>query len=103
MAKLKVYIAGPYTNGDVAANVRAAIDAADKLLKAGYAAYCPHLTHFWHFAHPGPWEQWVEHDIEWLSSCDVFVRLPGVSAGADMEERRAAELGLKICKLEALL
>ena len=34
--KIKVYIASPYTLGDVAVNVKNQIDAANELLELGY-------------------------------------------------------------------
>jgi hypothetical protein len=40
---IKVYIASPYTIGDVAVNVRHQIDAADELMSSGYqfvTVYC---------------------------------------------------------------
>ena len=44
--KQKVYIAGPYTLGNVEENVRKAIFAADVILRLGHAPYLSHLTHF---------------------------------------------------------
>lgn len=99
----KVYIAGPYSRGDVAQNVAAAIDAANKLLITGYAVYVPHLNHFWHMIHPQEWHVWIEHDLEWLPSCEIFVRLDGESKGADLEEMKAKELGLRIATMEELM
>jgi hypothetical protein len=103
-AEMKVYVAGPYTKGDVALNVRAAIEAADRLLKAGYVPFLPHVTHFWHLVCPGPYEQWIAYDLEWLPSCQALVRLPGESAGADGEVARARELGIPVFEgVEAFL
>lgn len=93
---MRVYVAGPYTNGDVALNVRAAIEAADRILKAGHAPYVPHLMHFWHLVCPGPYEQWIQFDLEWLPVCDALVRLPGESSGADGEVRLAESLGIPV-------
>ena len=93
---MKVYIAGPYTNGDVAVNVRTAIEAADAVLKAGHTPFLPHLAHFWHLVCPGPYEQWIKWDLEWLPSCDVLIRLPGQSSGRDNEVHNAEKLGLPI-------
>lgn len=92
----KVYIAGPYTKGDVAMNVRAAIWAGDLLAGAGYAPFIPHLTHFWHLVCPRVWEFWLEQDLAWLEVCDCVLRLPGESAGADLEVKRAEELGIPV-------
>lgn len=94
--KTKVYVSGPYTKGDVGANVKAAIDATDALMTAGYAPFCPHLTHFWHIVHPHPWKEWMDYDLEWIGTCDCFLRLPGESKGADIEAAKAKELGIPV-------
>ena len=93
---MKVYVAGPYTKGDVALNVRRAIEAADCLLKAGHQPFLPHLTHFWHLVCPGPYEQWMALDLAWLSVCHALVRLPGESSGADREVAEAIKLGTPV-------
>ena len=100
----RVYVAGPYTKGDVVQNVRNAILTADRLAQAGYAPHIPHLNHFWHFLFPHVWEFWLEQDLCWLEDCDCLLRLPGESAGADIEVQRARELGISIYRsLETLL
>lgn len=86
---LKVYVAGPYSGGDVEANVERAIDAATRLLDVGCAPYVPHLTHFWHARHARPYEVWLSLDLEWLRACDCLLRLEGESPGADAEVREA--------------
>ena len=101
--RLRVYIAGPYTSGDIGANVRAAIDAGNSLAAVGYHVFIPHLDHFWHLIHPHEWEFWIAHDLGWLSLCHYFVRLPGESRGADLEESRARELGITVTMVDELL
>lgn len=91
--KIKVYVSGPYTGGDVVLNVRDAVHAADVLLKAGYAPYCPHLSHFWHLLYPHDYEDWLDLDMEWVTACDCMLRIPGISSGADRETEHAIELG----------
>lgn len=49
---VRVYIAGPYSKGDVLENVRKAVLMGTELFKMGYAPYVPHLTHFWGFSYP---------------------------------------------------
>lgn len=93
---MRVYIAGPYTLGDVVANVRQALDAADEVLKVGHTPFVPHLNHFWHLVHPGPYEQWIAWDAAWLPLCEALVRLPGESRGADGEVALAAKLGIPV-------
>lgn len=94
--KPKVYVAGPYTHGDVAGNVRAAIRAGNEIAKGGGAPYVPHLSHFWHLMCGHEWEFWMEQDLCWLRCCDALFRLPGASQGADVEEAEAARLGLPV-------
>jgi len=91
-----VYVASPYTKGDVAVNVRANIEAANRIAEAGFIPFVPLLTHFWHMLFPHPYEFWCEQDMEWLGRCDCIVRLPGDSSGADAEVARARELGLPV-------
>lgn len=93
---MRIYIAGPYTKGDVAQNVRTAIEAGDRILKAGHVPFIPHLTHFWHLLCPGSYEQWITLDLEWLAQCEALIRLPGESAGADIEVDRAWELEMPV-------
>lgn len=91
-----IYVSGPYSHGDQAANVRAAIEAANVLLDAGYIPYCPHLSHFHHMLFPHDYETWMQLDLAWLEMCDAVVRLPGHSPGADREVTRAHELGIPV-------
>jgi hypothetical protein len=90
---MRIYVAGPYTKGDVAENVRNAIMAGDTLRALGHTPFIPHLTHFWHFLRPHGIDYWYSYDLEWLEMCDALFRLPGESHGADAEELRAKELG----------
>lgn len=93
---MRIYVAGPYTHGDVALNIREAILAGDKLLEMGHIPFVPHLTHFWHFVSPKPWEEWLKIDKEWIQFCDALLRLPGMSKGADIEVQYAELLGISI-------
>lgn len=88
-----IFIAGPYTKGDIALNVRKACEAADELVKNGYVPFIPHLTHLWHLISPHPYNYWTAYDLHWLEKCDAVLRLPGESLGADNEEEFAEMLG----------
>jgi len=100
----RVYIAGPYTQGDPVVNVRRAVHVADALLDAGLLPFVPHLSHLWHLIHPRPYEDWLAYDLGWLAACDVLLRLPGESKGADVEVQKARRLGLPVFyDAEALL
>lgn len=96
MKPSRIYIAGPYTKGDVAQNVRNAIIIADRLAQVGYVPFIPHLSHFWHLLCPHDWEFWLDQDLDWLEVCDCLLRLPGESVGADREVERAFELGIPV-------
>ena len=91
---MRVYIAGPYTKGDVALNVRAAIDAANYIANQGHIPFVPHLTHFWHMVAPRVYKDWLRIDMAWLEQSEAVLRLHGESNGADREIERAISLGL---------
>ena len=90
---IKVYIASPYTLGDVAVNVKAQIDMADTLMNHGFAPFVPLYSHFQHMAHPRPYQDWIKIDLEWVVVCDCVLRLPGESKGADGEVEYAKSMG----------
>lgn len=93
---MRVYIAGPYTKGDVAVNVRNAILVAERIVDAGHVPYVPHLTHFWHLVKPHAINFWYEYDLSWLAVCDCLIRLPGESTRADNEVAEAKKLGISV-------
>ena len=81
----KIYIASPYTIGDVAVNVRDQMETAVELINLGFAPFWPLHSHFLHMHSPQPYETWIEQDKEWVLVCDAVLRLPGASKGADGE------------------
>lgn len=93
---MKIYVAGPYTKGDVAINVRNAITVGNNLRALGHTPFIPHLTHFWHMQLPHDVDYWYAYDMEWLKVCDAVFRLPGESKGADAEVAEAKKLGLPV-------
>lgn|SRR3990167_427647 len=99
----RIFLSGPYTHGDVAVNVRTAIEAASKLTDAGYIVYLPHLSHFWHLLCPRPYEDWLKLDLAWLELCDAIVRLDGYSPGADGEIEEAKRRGILVMRMEDLI
>lgn len=82
---LYVYIAGPYTKGNVNENVRRAILAGERVKQLGFTPFVPHLYHLWDIVSPQPYDYWMQLDFNWLSKCDVLMRIPGESRGADQE------------------
>ena len=93
---IRVYIASPYTIGNVLENVTAQIKVAHELMNLGFAPYLPLLCHFQHTLAPRPYEDWMKQDLEWLTACDVLLRLPGESKGADQEVKFAQEKGIPV-------
>jgi len=93
---ITVYIASPYTKGDVAVNVRKSFIVADELVKFGYAPFPPLFSHFWHFFSPKPYETWTTLDKEWVLRCDCLLRLPGESSGADAEVALAVKNNIPV-------
>ena len=94
---MRIYVAGPYSKGDIAVNVRKAIEAGDKLAELGHIPFVPHLTHLWHLVSPKPYDFWLKLDITILEQwAEALIRLPGESKGADMEVARAKELGIPV-------
>ena len=96
MHGVTVYIASPYTLGDVAANVRRSMEYTHQLMDLGYAPFCPLLTHFMHIYTPRPYEDWMKLDTEWLLRCDCVLRLDGKSAGAEREIAIAKAEGIPV-------
>jgi hypothetical protein len=92
----RIYVAGPYTSGDVAINVRKAYEAANRLADLGFAPFVPHATHFWHMLFPRLYEFWLNLDNEFLPCCAAVLRLPGSSTGADKEVELAQRLGIPV-------
>ena len=93
---MRVYVAGPYSKGVVAENVREAIRWADHLLRCGFTPFVPHLTHLWELVSPKPYEEWLAYDFEWLVMCNAVLRLSGESPGADREVAEAERLGIPV-------
>jgi len=93
---MRVYVAGPYSGGDVALNVRRAILAGEALLARGHSSYIPHLTHFWQLLVPHAYEVWLEQDLVWLEQCEAVLRLSGESLGADREVAIARLRGIPV-------
>jgi Domain of unknown function (DUF4406) len=92
----RIYVAGPYRQGDVAVNVRNAYEAANRLADLGFAPFVPHATHFWHMLFPRPYEFWLDLDNQFLPSCEAVLRLPGQSSGADKEVHLAQTLEIPV-------
>lgn len=105
-----VYIAAPYTKGDVVVNVRNVINVADDLIRCGFTPIVPplsyphNLSHFWHFVKPHTYNYWIKYDLKLLSRCDALLRLDGESKGSDKEIEYAKKNNIAVFyKFEDLL
>ena len=94
MKPMYIYVAGPYTKGDVAMNVRYMIHDADYIARLGHFYFCPLYSHFHHMLIPHDYEFWMKQDFAWVEKCDAIYRMKGESAGADREVELARSLGL---------
>jgi len=93
-----VYISSPYTKGDQALNVRKQMVTTDELMDKGFCTITPLYTHFQHMFSPRDYEDWMRIDLELIRRCDVVLRLPGESSGADREVAYAEELGIPVVR-----
>lgn len=91
-----VYIASPYSKGDIAINVKRQIDCFNELMDIGFLPFAPLWSHFQHMVHPRPYQDWIEMDLAWVEKCDVLLRLDGESPGADGEVAFAKEKNIPV-------
>lgn len=113
MRRLRVYIAGPISKGDLAHNVNQATAAFKRLAEAGFAPWCPHwsvysgecnademMPHPFAFATVAgcglSHADWLAVDLAWVEAADAVLRLPGESVGADAECRHAIRHGVNV-------
>ena len=96
MKPILIYIACPYTIGDVAQNVHRASRVFQYIADTGYMPFNPLLSHFQHLLFARPYEWWLEYDLHILKKCDAVVRIEGESKGADREVDVAQRLGMPI-------
>jgi len=96
--RYRVYIAGPVTKGIYVENMRQAIEAADVISERGHFPFTPHLFDLWALMSPVKKNQtfMFEQVSHWLQFCDIIVRLPGESSGADREVSMAYDKGIPV-------
>lgn len=93
---LTVYIAGPYTNGDCAANTGDAIRVFGRLAEMGVCPICPHTSMLIQMIAPQRWERWIDFGLEMVRRSDCVLRMAGESRGADIEVSEALALGIPV-------
>lgn len=69
------------------------VDTFAILRDLGYYPIAPLLSHYIDERHPAGYERWMEWCLAMVGACDVVLRLPGESAGADREVSEAQRLG----------
>lgn len=87
-----VYLSGPYSSSSVEGvelNVDRTIEYANMLIDYGYDVFWPHSSHYLHARKERHYEDWMDMDLRWVTRCDAMFRIPGPSAGADREVRKA--------------
>lgn len=93
-----VYISGPITLGDRNWNVYQAFDAQRKLMDAGFSTINPMASTCFPFA----WERgydadvWMDCDYPLVAASAAVLRLPGESAGADLEVAYATDANIRV-------
>lgn len=96
----RVYIAGPYSHGDLATNIRNVLAAAEIVAECGHIPFIPHINFLWSLVHKHPAEFWYKWDLHWMLQCNIVVRLPGHSPGSDREEQLARIYGIPVMTIE---
>lgn len=91
-----VYVASPYTKGSVSRNVRDGLGVADALMDAGYAVIAPLANHLQDLMFPRSADDWLGQDLRLVECCDVVLRLPGESNGADIEVAHAQDCDIPV-------
>ena len=112
MRRLRVYIAGPLSQGDLAENINLATSVFHAIAANGLAPLCPHWSAFsggiageigdrpFAYAYTRPrdttHEYWMAVDLPWVEASDAVLRLPGASDGADLEVSHARKHGVPV-------
>ena len=74
--KPTVYIASPYSQGDVAINTHFQCKIFDQLLTDGLVLpVAPLWSHFQHLLFPRPYKDWIKYDQDMLHLYDCCLRL----------------------------
>jgi hypothetical protein len=99
-----VYIASPYSSGDVAINTHFQCYVFNVLLNDGRVLpVAPLWSHFQHLLFPRPYKEWIGYDLEMLHLYDCCLRVSATntaleyttngSRGADAEVEAFKQMG----------
>jgi hypothetical protein len=92
-----IYISSPYSFGSQADNVRVQLEAGHRILDMGHVPSVPLLNHYLQIHRPRKPEDWLAMDFAIIPRCDVLLRLPGESEGADKEVAHAIRNAVPVC------
>ncbi len=92
----RVYISGPITKGATLHHIHDACMVWKRLTEAGIFAICPHWSAVQDMIAPMPHAAWMAYDRPLLALCNIILRLPGESVGADQEVAWAREFGFPV-------
>lgn len=85
-----IYIASPYTRGDVAVNTRFQCEIFDRLLGDGKVLpVAPLWSHFQHLLFPRPYSDWIAYDQGLLHLYDACLRLAAENAALGYKQRES--------------
>ena len=90
------YVAGPYTIGDPEKNTYAAIEVGDQIIREFWPdlmPIVPHLSHWWNSSVKYDYGFWIAYTMEQARRCDIMLRIPGESKGADGEVMECCRAG----------
>lgn len=94
---IAIYLSGPITHDgrQVFRRINEAANYHVKCMMAGFFPYTPHLLSLADMISDTPisYESWMSADFYWIDKCDMVVRLPGASSGADREVKYARKRG----------
>jgi len=104
MKKPLIYVASPYTKGDPCINTYVQMRVFNELMDDGIVTpYIPLLSHYLHTAHPRPYKDWINYDLELIPVMDACLRVNAdhvpmdyfitESSGADDEVKLFQDLG----------
>ena len=97
-----IYLSGPITKGNRNQHFYRSCELQRALMQNDYAVINPMLS----IVMPSAWqpdmphELWLKMDLEIISRCDMVIRMPGESVGADEEIARAVLLGLPVVMID---
>ncbi len=95
----RIYVAGPLGPNDPgrALRIHSAICIGRELLELGHAPFVPHAFAATGIDGSASYEQMMSVCFAFLSTCDVLLRIPGASPGADREVVYAEAHGIAVC------